>query len=348
MKILIATDAWSPQVNGVVNTLRHTQRELEAAGHEVRMLTPEGFRTFPCPTYPEIRLSLFPGREIRRRVAEFSPDCIHIATEGTIGLALRRYCLQKRLPFTTAYHTQLPEYIRARFPLPLRLGIAFVRWFHRPSTAVMVPTRGMQETLQQRGFRNVVLWSRGVDTEIFQPNSPHAYEFPRPIWINVGRVAVEKNIEAFLELDLPGSKVVVGDGPDRARLEKQFPDCHFLGYKFGDELASLLAGADAFVFPSKTDTFGLVMLEAMACGLPVAAYRVTGPIDVISQGVTGAMQTSLRDACAEAITLHRAACRRHAMSRSWARATDRFAAQLARIDRDDVIAATRVLPTGCR
>jgi glycosyltransferase involved in cell wall biosynthesis len=332
MRIAIASDAWSPQVNGVVTTLKQTRDQLVAEGHDVLMITPEGRRTFPCPTYPEIRLTLFQGRKIARELHAFRPDCIHIATEGTIGFAVRRFCRKRKLPFTTAYHTQFPEYVRARVPIPIRWTVALLRWFHRPAVRTMVPTKSIRNLLELRGFSNVVLWTRGVDTRVFTPDPAFQYALPRPVWISVGRVAVEKNIEEFLRLPLPGSKVIIGDGPDRLRLKRAYPECHFPGYRFGKELAAQLAGADVFVFPSKTDTFGLVMLEAMACGLPVAALPVTGPIDVVQHGITGILDHDLLQACKNALLLERRACRDYAQSRSWANSTRQFVSQLARIE----------------
>lgn len=329
MKIVIASDAWLPQVNGVVTTLVQTRDHLVAAGHEVRMITAEGRRTFPCPTYPEIRLTLFQGRKIARELDEFAPDCVHIATEGTIGLSVRRYCIKRGIAFTTAYHTQLPEYVRARAPIPVRWTVALLRWFHRPAACTMVPTKSMRQTLLDRGFGHVVIWSRGVLTDVFTPEDPVEYPYDGPIWVYFGRVAVEKNIAAFLGLNLPGAKVVIGDGPDRERLEAAYPDCHFLGYKFGRDLARHVAGTDVFVFPSKTDTFGLVMLEAMACGVPVAAYPVTGPIDVVRPGVTGCLHEDLLVACAAALELNRNDCRQYAEQRSWRWATHQFINNLA-------------------
>jgi glycosyltransferase involved in cell wall biosynthesis len=292
------------------------------------MITPDGCRTIPCPTYPEIRLALFQGRRIRKILENFNPDSIHIATEGTIGLTVRRLCRKLGLQFTTAYHTQFPEYVRARFPIPIAVTVRLLRWFHGGAARTMVPTRAIKKLLEERRFENVVIWSRGVDTEIFTPSDPVDYGTAGPVWIYVGRVSVEKNIGEFMRLELPGTRVVIGDGPDRERLERQFPDCRFVGYKFGSELASHIAGGDVFVFPSKTDTFGLVMLEAMACGLPVAAFPVTGPIDVVRHGVTGMLHTDLSKACRKALKLEATECRKFAESRSWRRSTEQFAAHL--------------------
>ena len=329
MRIVIATDAWAPQVNGVVTTLKQTRDHLEREGHDVLMITPEDRRTVPLPTYPEIRLSILPGRAIRRELEAFDPDCVHIATEGSIGFAVRRYCKRRGIPFTTAYHTQLPEYVRARFPIPLRWTIGLLRRFHGPAVRTMVPTESMRQTLIERGFSDVVIWSRGVLTDVFSPDDPVVYDLKGPIWVYFGRIAIEKNIESFLDLSLPGSKVIIGDGPDRERLMKAYPDCHFLGYKFGRDLARHVAGADVFVFPSKTDTFGVVMLEAMACGVPVAAYPVTGPMDVVRPGTTGCLDTDLTVACSRALELNRQDCRQYAESRSWSRATRQFVSNLA-------------------
>lgn len=329
MRIAIATDAWLPQVNGVVTTLGKTRDALIAAGHEVMMITPEGRRTVPCPTYPEIRLVLFGGRQIARELDSFNPDCVHIATEGSIGLAVRRYCLRQKIAFTTAYHTQFPEYVRARAPIPLSWTTRLLRWFHGPATRTLVPTPSIKNLLLDRGFSDVVTWSRGVDTAVFNDSSPLDYDLPGPIWAYLGRVAIEKNIEAFLDLELPGSKVVIGSGPDLERLVKAYPHCHFVGYKFGSELAAHLAGADVFVFPSRTDTFGIVLLEAMACGLPVAAFPVTGPVDVVNEGVTGILDDDLAAACARAIHLDREACKSFAANRSWQRCTQEFVSHLA-------------------
>ncbi len=329
MRIAIISDAWTPQVNGVVQTLSQTRKELMAMGHEVLMVTPEGRRTIPMPTYPEIRLSLFAGPGVRRDLRDFEPHCLHIATEGPLGIAARAYCVRNRIPFTTAYHTQFPEYVRARFPIPISWTVRLLLWFHGPAVRTMVPTQAIQKKLEGRGFSDVVIWSRGVDTRQFRQDNPHDYDLPRPIWIYMGRVAVEKNIEAFLGLELPGSKVIIGDGPDRERLGVEYPNCHFLGYRFGGELSRHLAGGDVFVFPSKTDTFGLVMLEAMACGLPVAALPVDGPIDVVKHGTTGIIDESLERACLAALELDREDARKFAESRSWQRSTVQFESYLA-------------------
>ena len=324
MKIVIATDAWKPQINGVVTTLSQAAETLRGEGHEVLVINPEGRRSFPCPSYPEIRLAFFQGRSIARAIDDFAPDCIHIATEGPLGIAARRYCKRRNLAFTTSYHTQFPEYVRARFPIPTRWTYALLRRFHGRARRTMVATPTMQRQLVERGFANIVTWTRGVNTALFRPDNPYPYELERPIWVYTGRVAVEKNIEAYLQLDLPGTKVVIGDGPDREKLEASYRTVSFLGYRFGEELAALMAGADVFVFPSVTDTFGLVMLEGMACGLPVAAYPVVGPIDVVESGVTGVLDPDLATACQAALKLDPAVARAFAESRSWQHSIDQF------------------------
>lgn len=328
MKIMIVTDAWRPQVNGVVRTLTTTCRELEAMGHEVDLLTPLEFRTFPCPTYPEIRLSWLPGKAVARRIREFAPHALHIATEGPLGLAARRYALKNRLPFTTAYHTRFPEYVQARFAIPLSWTYRFLRWFHGPSCAVMAPTPKVKSDLEAWGFTNAVLWTRGVDLDVFRLQDAHKLNTQPPIFLYVGRVAVEKNVEAFLELDLPGSKWVAGDGPALAGLKAKYPEVNYLGVLNQQELAEVYASADVFVFPSKTDTFGLVLLEAMACGLPVAAYPVTGPIDVLGDSGAGVMHEDLREACLAALNIDRQTARAHAEKFSWRAATEQFVSHL--------------------
>jgi glycosyltransferase involved in cell wall biosynthesis len=292
------------------------------------MITPLQFKTIPCPTYPDISLSLFPGKGVARKIKEFEPDAIHIATEGPLGLSARAYAVRNRLPFSTAYHTRFPEYVQARTGIPLSWTYAFLRWFHGPSMAVMAPTIVVKDDLEKFGFTNVVLWSRGVDTEVFQMQESKALNSAHPIFLYVGRVAVEKNINAFLEIDLPGSKWVVGDGPAMAKIKQQYPNVNYLGVLKQPELAKVYAAADVFVFPSKTDTFGLVLLEAMACGTPVAAYPVTGPIDVLGDSPAGAMHENLRTACLEALKIPREVARAHAERFSWRASTEQFARHL--------------------
>jgi glycosyltransferase involved in cell wall biosynthesis len=330
MRVLIATDAWEPQVNGVVRTLTRTIAELRAMGHEVEVVSPDQFTTLPMPTYPEIRLAMGAYEPMQERFKAFEPEAIHIATEGPVGLAARRLCIEWKLPFTTSYHTRFPEYLSARLPAPVAAGYAYVRWFHRPSGRVMVATPTMREELEKRGFRNLSQWSRGVDTDLFKlrdPNGAHAHIFdglPRPIFLNVGRVAVEKNIEAFLELDLPGSKVVVGDGPSREALMEKYPNVFFAGARFGEELAAFFAEADVFVFPSLTDTFGLVLLEAMATGTPVAGFPAPGPVDIVPGSGAGFVDEDLKKACLDCLALDRNAVRAYAMKFSWRASAEEF------------------------
>ncbi|MCP9453635.1 MAG: glycosyltransferase family 1 protein [Nitrospira sp.] len=328
MKILIATDAWLPQVNGVVRTLGHTVEHLRQMGHEVRLITPEQFRTYPCPTYPSIRLALFPKMTIRRMLEEFRPHAIHIATEGPIGHATRALCLSRSLPFTTSYHTRFPEYVRARFPVPLHWSYAYLRRYHGQAVRTMVATESIRRLLHGRGFKNLELWARGVDATLFRPGPKSFLSDARPIAMYVGRVAVEKNIEAFLRLDLPGSKYVVGDGPDLAFLRNRYPHVRFTGAKSEREVAAYMAAADVFVFPSLTDTFGLVLLEAMACGVPVAAYPVPGPLDVVQQGKTGILDQDLRRAVLDAMTLKPDECVAYARRHTWRACTERFVSLL--------------------
>jgi len=332
MRILLATDAWEPQVNGVVRTLTRVVTELRAMGDQVEVISPDQFPTFPLPTYPEIKLAVGAFEGVQQRFKAFEPEAIHIATEGPIGLAARRACLEWRLPFTTSYHTRFPEYISARLPLPLAAGYAYMRWFHRPSGRLMVATQTMADELERHGFRNISLWSRGVDTELFHPRRPDEPDIfdgiVRPIWLNVGRIAVEKNIEALLSLSLPGTKVIVGDGPQRDELAAKYPDVIFAGARFGEELAAYFACADVFVFPSLTDTFGLVILEAWGAGTPVAAFPAPGPVDIIPNtgaGVLAADQTSgLEEACLEALKIDRSRARETAERFSWRACAEEF------------------------
>ena len=328
MRIALVSDAWAPQVNGVVRTLTTTADALRTRGHAVETLTPDAFRTVACPSYPEIRLALGCGREVARRLDRAGADAVHIATEGPLGWAARRWCLNEGLPFTTSYHTRFPEYVSARLPVPTAAGYAFMRWFHKPSGRVMVATPTMRDELERRGFRNLSPWTRGVDTDLFRPRregEPDPLEgVARPVFLNVGRVAVEKNIEAFLSLDLPGSKVVVGEGPALEELRAKHPQVRFLGARFGAELAAVFAAADVFVFPSLTDTFGLVILEAMATGAPVAAYPAPGPIDIIPGSGAGVVDDDLRTACLEALKLDRRTVRAYAERFSWRASTEQF------------------------
>lgn len=328
MHLVIITDAWSPQINGVVRTLTRTRAELEAMGHKVSVISPNDFSTIPCPTYPEIRLALLPGRGMRRRINELKPDAIHISTEGPLGRAARAWCIANGFPFTTAYHTRFPEYIAARFSVPLNWSYAAMRRFHKAAGHVMVATSSIEGELRERGFTNLCRWTRGVDLELFQPRTKAFLDMPRPIHLYVGRVAVEKNLEAFLGLDLKGSKVVIGDGPQLPALRQKYPDVHFLGAKQGEDLAAAFASGDVFVFPSLTDTFGLVMLEAMACGLPVAAFPVAGPNDVVVEGEVGALDWDLKAAIDRALGMSAKACRAYAEQFSWQAATRQFLSNL--------------------
>ncbi len=323
MHILIATDAWRPQVNGVVHTLERMTEAAAEFGATFDFLTPQGMWTAPMPTYPDIRVAITTPQEIARRIEEAAPDHIHIATEGPIGWLTRGYCLKNKRLFTTSYHTRFPEYIAARTGLPERLTYAGLRHFHAPSAAVMAPTPTIAADLTQRGFERVGVWSRGVDHALFRPRDGRALDLPRPIFLCVGRVAVEKNLEALLGLGLPGSTVVVGDGPARAALERRFPHAHFLGARYGEALAETYASADVFVFPSRTDTFGIVLIEAMASGLPVAAFPVPGPIDVVGPEA-GVLDEDLGAACLKALTIPREAARAYSVRYTWRESARQF------------------------
>lgn len=326
MRILLATDAWAPQMNGVARTLATVVARLRDSGDTVEIVEPSRFRTLPLPSYPEIPLALASAERVGGMLDAFAPDAVHIATEGPIGLAARRACRRRGWPFTTGFHTRFPEYARARTGLPLGVGYAAVRRFHARSSAVMAPTPAVAADLARRGFRNVKVWSRGVDAGQFRPDGPTApvRDLPRPIFLNVGRVAVEKNLPAFLALDLPGAKVVVGDGPARASLERRFPDVCFVGAKFGDDLAAWHRSADVFVFPSRTDTFGLVMLEALASGVPVAAFPVPGPLDVIGGSGVGVLGEDLGAAAVAALTIPGADCVAYARRFDWGATANQF------------------------
>ena len=322
MKFVLVTDAWEPQVNGVVRTWQHVTREMRKLGHETHVINPAMFKNIGAPRYPEIRLAIMPGRTLHKQLRELKPDAIHIATEGPLGMAARKWCSKTNTAFTTSYHTQFPHYLRQYFGIPKSLSYRFIRWFHGKANHTLVPTQQVGKELEREGMTNIVVWSRGVDTELFKPDYavPEALaKLDKPIFIYAGRIAIEKNIEAFLELELPGVKVVIGDGPPKEALQKKYPDAIFVGYKFGEELAAHYAAGDVFVFPSKTDTFGVVMLEANACGLPIAAYPVTGPIDVVQQGETGYVYTDLKQAALDALKLEKGPCIAFAQRNSWAK-----------------------------
>jgi glycosyltransferase involved in cell wall biosynthesis len=331
VRIALASDAWTPQTNGVVTTLKATAESLAALGHQVRVISPQGLDSIACPSYPEIRLALWPGPHVARELRTFRPHAIHIATEGPLGLAVRRHCRVRGVPFTTSYHTRYPEYLRARWPVPLAVSYAWLRRFHGAAERTFVSSATLEAQLQVRGFRRLHLWRRGVDLRRFRPLAPHPQlaGLARPIMVCVGRLAIEKNLDAFLALDTPGTKVVIGDGPQRCVLSARYPGAVFTGYRFGTELAALPSGADLLVFPSLTDTFGLTMIEALACGVPVAAFPVPGPLDVIEQGVTGCLHADLPTAIRSALQLDRRTCREHAARFGWDAATAQFLSGLA-------------------
>ena len=333
MRVAVATDAWEPQVNGVVRTLQQTRAHLAELGHEPLFVTPPDFATFPCPTYPSVRLALLPGKKVERILRDFKPEAVHISTEGPIGHAARSFCRRAGIPFTTSFHTLFPEYIRARVPFPVNWSYAYLRRYHGRAARTLVATRSLAEHLRARGFDNLAVWARGVDTELFKPGPKSFLPGPRPLSMYMGRVAVEKNIEAFLDLDLPGTQYVVGDGPDLNGLRSRYPDVRFVGQKVGAELAAHVAAADVFVFPSLTDTFGLVMLEAMACGVPVAAFPVTGPVDVVRNGKTGVLDRDLRTAVLGALKLDPGDCVAYARQHTWLDSTKRFVSLLEPVDR---------------
>jgi len=343
MRVLIATDAWHPQVNGVVRTLTSLAASAKGLGVSIEFLTPDGFPSIALPTYTNLRLALPNRREIARRIAAAQPDAIHVATEGPIGLAARAWCRCRGVPFTTSYTTRFPEYIAARFPVPEQLSYAVLRRFHGAASVTMVSTLSLMAELRARGFQNLRIWTRGVDTDLFAPERVVPLDLPHPIFLTAGRVAVEKNLEAFLSLDLPGSKVVVGDGPQETELRGRFPDAKFLGLRQGAELAGLIAAADVFVFPSRTDTFGVAQLEALACGVPVAAFPVTGPKDVIGDHAIGVLDEDLRSACLNALSISREECRAFALTRSWTTSARQFVGHV-----DQVTMTRSRQPAGAR
>jgi glycosyltransferase involved in cell wall biosynthesis len=331
MRVLVATDAWHPQVNGVVRTLSSLARSAQSLGASIEFLSPDGFPTIPLPTYPGLRLALPSRRQIARRIEDAEPDAIHIATEGSIGHMVRAYCRRQGRPFTTSYTTRFPEYIAARSPIPESWIYAALRRFHAAATVTMVSTPSLMVELGQRGFANLGMWTRGVDTNLFRPDRAITLDFPRPIFVNMGRIAVEKNLEAFLSLDLPGTKVIIGSGPQEAELRQRFPDVKFLGLLEHETLAAHLAAADVFVFPSRTDTFGVVQLEALACGVPIAAFPVTGPKDVIGRHPVGALNEDLHVACHEALAMSREGCRAFALNRSWEGSARQFIGHVQKV-----------------
>jgi glycosyltransferase involved in cell wall biosynthesis len=348
MRVLIATDAWHPQVNGVVRTLTSLARTARSLGVSIEFLSPDGFPSVPVPTYPGLRLALPSRKRIAQRINEAKPDAIHIATEGPIGHAVRTHCLRHGRSFTTSYTTRFPEYISLRAPIPESWVYAALRRFHAAATVTMVATRSLYGELARRGFCHLGMWSRGVDTDLFRPDRAIEFRFPRPIFVTLGRVAVEKNLEAFLSLDLPGTKVVIGKGPQEDELKRRFPDTKFLGELENGTLAGHLAAADVFVFPSRTDTFGVVQLEALASGLPIAAYPVTGPKDVVGDKPIGVLNEDLRAACLGALRVSREACRAFALDYSWEKSARQFIGHVQKVainghsQRDAVMAAATV------
>lgn len=316
MKLWIVTDAWQPQVNGVVRTLTQIRDGMQERGWRVEMIGPSG-PTMSCPSYPEIQLTLQPTQVIRRAMEQGLPDYIHIATEGPLGRAMRAICVQRRWNYTTSFHTRFPEYLKARFGIPRRWTYSYMRLFHNRSSCVLAPTASIRDELVERGFDTVRVWGRGVDTKLFHPSKRQPTNFRGPVLLYVGRLAIEKNIEAFLETPLTGTKLVVGDGPERDRLQRKFPDAVFLGAKFGEELATIYASSDVFVFPSLTDTFGLVNLEALSSGTPVAAFDAPGPRDIVGGTNAGRIGPDLKTSILEALKLKRDDCRALALNHSW-------------------------------
>ncbi|MHA6493856.1 glycosyltransferase family 4 protein [Pseudomonas borbori] len=331
MRILIVSDAWHPQVNGVVTSLQALVTELRGLGHLVKMLSPQDFNHLPCPSYPEIPL-VWDLWRVGATIRDFQPDCVHLATEGPLGWAARRWLKKRGLAFSSAIHTRFPEYINTRWRwLPLRWGYAYLRAFHRPSQAVLVSTERLREEFAGQSLRRLVVWRKGVDTGLFRPTAQQPDE-ATPVFLYVGRIAPEKNLQAFLDLDLPGSKQVIGDGPQREALQAEYGHVQFLGYRHGEALAEAYRQASVLVFPSRTDTYGLVMLEALACGTPVAAFPVAGPLDVLEPGVTGVMDDDLRVACLAAMQLDKERCVESAARQSWRASTLDFLAQQPLID----------------
>lgn len=337
MRILIISDAWAPQVNGVVTSLAALVGELRGLGHQVKLLSPADFRAVPCPTYPEIPL-VWDLWRVGAAIRDFHPDCVHLATEGPLGWAARRWLVKRGMAFSTAIHTRFPEYVSTRWPwIALRFGYAFLRAFHRPSQAVLVTTERLREEFASWDLQRLQLWRKGVDTRLFRPDETRPRSM-RPVFLYVGRIAPEKNLQAFLDLELPGDKRVVGDGPQREALQQHYPQVHFLGYRHGQALAEAYQHASVLVFPSRTDTYGLVMLEALACGTPVAAFPVAGPLDVLQQGISGVMDEDLHAACLAALELDRGRCAELAAAQSWRASALEFLALQPLIDGEPALA----------
>jgi glycosyltransferase involved in cell wall biosynthesis len=344
VKITLVSDAWTPQVNGAARTLAALRDGLNAAGHQVLTLTPDLFAAVPCPTEPGVRLAIGVRHRLAQRLDDFAPEAIHIATEGPLGLAARQYCTKRRLFFTTAYHTKFPEYFRARFGIPLPWSYAALHHFHARSSAVMVATETVRRELAARGFERVVTWTRGVDAELFRPSCSPAVDLSRPVFLSVGRVAAEKNLPHFLDLELPGSKLVVGDGHLLPEMKRRYPKVHFAGRQEGEALVRYYASADVFVLPSRTETFGLVLLEALACGLPVAALPVPGPLDVIGKSGAGVLEWDLRAASLAALEIPPEVCRAHAMGFNWQISIEQFLGHIVPITGPPLAAADGAAP----
>jgi glycosyltransferase involved in cell wall biosynthesis len=328
LKIAVISDAWHPQINGVVTTLANTCAALQTLGHTVELITPDLFKTWPCPGYPDVGMAFLCGPKLRPMLKAFKPDALHLATESSIGFAARRFCREFGYRYTTSFHSRFPEYFKLRAGVPLSVTYTYLRWFHERSARIMVSTESLRGELSRKGFKNLALWSRGVDIELFRPRDKDFIRDRRPLFLYAGRVAIEKNVEDFLKLDLPGTKYVIGDGPQRPVLEQKYPAARFLGYQTGETLARYMAAADVAVFPSRNDTFGLVILEALACGVPVAAYPVQGPKDILTDARAGILDADLKQAALKALSLNPRDCRRHALRYSWENSARQFAGHL--------------------
>lgn len=324
MRIALISDAWDPQINGIVTTVKNTIQSLEKTGHEIELITPDLFRTWPCPGYPDVRLSFLCGPKMRPIVKAFRPDAIHLFTEGPVGYAVRRYCRHYRYRYTSSFHSRFPEYFKMRVGFPMVVSSTYLKWFHYRSERIMVATESVEQELAGKGYRRLVRWSRGVDTDLFRPRSKDFIQDERPVFLYTGRVAIEKNLEAFLDLKLPGTKWIIGDGPYRKVLEQKYPEVRFKGYQQGENLARYIAASDVFVFPSETDTFGNVVLEALASGVPVAALPVQGPKDIIKSPKVGILSRNLQQAAMEALKLNPQDCRKFALNYTWEKCTRQF------------------------